>query len=138
MTLLRKTPWNELESVQRQLNNIFDDSGAAAGNWLPAVDIRETKDALVVETELPGIEKKDVKVDVKDNVLTISGERQYAKDVSEEHAHRIERSYGSFTRSFSLPPNVDTVNVDATMKNGILEIRIPKAESAKPKSITIK
>jgi len=106
--------------------------------WAPSVDIYETDEALVVQAELPGIEKKDVKVEVKDGVLTISGERRYEKDVKEENIHRIERSYGKFVRSFSLPTNIDMDHVDATMKNGVLEIRLPKVESAKPKAITVK
>ena len=86
---------------------------------------------------MPGIEKKDVHLEVKDGVLTISGERRYEKDVKEENVHRVERAYGRFSRSFSLTPNVDADKVDATMKNGVLEVRLPKRESAKPKAIAI-
>jgi len=141
MTLVRWSPFRELEEMQRNLSRILDDatfSGTEAGQWLPAVDIRETDDALLVQAELPGIDKKDVSVEVKDGVLTISGERKFEKDVKEENVHRIERSYGRFVRSFSLPTNVDTDKVEATMKNGVLDIRLPKKESAKPKAITVK
>jgi len=141
MTMLRLTPWRELEDMQRGLSRILDDTSFAtteAGQWIPIVDIRETDEALLVQAELPGIDKKDVKIEVKDNVLTLSGERNYEKDVREENVHRIERSYGKFVRSFSLPTNVDTDKVDASMNNGILEIRLPKKESAKPKAITVK
>jgi len=86
---------------------------------------------LLVQAELPGIDKKDVKLEVKDGVLTISGERNNEKDVKEENAHRIERSYGRFVRSFSLPTNVDADKVDASMNHGVLEVRLPKKESAK-------
>jgi len=139
MTLARWSPWRELEEMQRGLSRILDDAsfGIETGSWAPAVDIRETDDALVVQAELPGIDKKDVRVEVKDGVLSISGERKYEKDVKEENVHRIERSYGRFTRSFALSPNIDTEHVDATMKNGVLEIRLPKVESAKPKAITV-
>ncbi len=141
MTLMRWTPWQELESMNRQLSRLLDDSRFGllneAGRWAPTVDIRETDDALLVQAELPGIEKKDVHLEVKDGVLTISGERRYEKDVKEENVHRVERSYGRFSRSFSLPPNVDTDKVDAAMKNGVLEVRLPKHESAKPKAIPI-
>jgi len=125
--------------MQRGLSRILDDAslGIETGSWAPAVDIRETDDALLVQAELPGIDKKDVRVEVKDGVLSITGERKYEKDVKEENVHRIERSYGRFTRSFALSPNIDTEHVDATMKNGILEIRLPKVESAKPKAITV-
>jgi len=139
--MVRWSPWRELEDMQRGLSRILDDTSfgtTGTGQWAPAVDIRETDVALLVQVELPGIDKKDVKLEVKDSVLTISGERKYEKDVKEEHAHRIERSYGRFVRSFSLPTNVDTDKVDASMNNGILEVRLPKKESAKPKAITVK
>jgi len=141
MTLVRWSPWKELEDMQRGLSHILDDNSFGAtetGRWVPAVDIRETDDAMLVQAELPGIDKKDVKLEVKDGVLTISGERNYEKDVKEENVHRIERSYGRFVRSFSLPTNVNTDKVEASMNNGILEIRLPKKETAKPKAITVK
>ena len=142
MTLVRWSPWREIEEMQRGLSRILDEEPFGRmrmfEQWAPSVDIYETDEALVVQAELPGIEKKDVKVEVKDGVLTISGERRYEKDVKEENIHRIERSYGKFVRSFSLPTNIDVDHVDATMKNGVLEIRLPKVESAKPKAITVK
>ncbi|RMG91013.1 MAG: Hsp20/alpha crystallin family protein [Zetaproteobacteria bacterium] len=141
MTLTRWSPWQELESINRQLARLLDDRalgfGGEAGEWAPSVDIRETDDALIVEAELPGIEKKDVKIEVRDGVLSISGERRYEKDVKEENVHRIERAYGRFARSFVLPTNVDADKIKARMKNGVLEVRLPKVESAKPKAITI-
>ncbi|HKI61053.1 MAG TPA: Hsp20/alpha crystallin family protein [Mariprofundaceae bacterium] len=142
MTLMRWTPWQELEGMQRTLGRLLDETGAPStaefGTWLPPVDIKETDDALLVHAEVPGIDKKDVKVDVHDGVLTISGERQYQKDVKEKNMHRSERAYGRFSRSFSLPFTVDADNVDATMKDGVLEVRLPKSESAKPRSIEIR
>lgn len=142
MALMRWMPWQELESMNRQLGRLLDDSNSAMstehGQWAPPVDIRETDDAVVVHAELPGIDKKDVKLEVKDGVLTISGERRYEKDVKEENVHRIERSYGSFTRSFSLPTNIDDAEkVNAEMKDGVLTVRLPKREGAKPKAIEI-
>jgi len=141
MTLVRWTPWQELESVNRQLSHLLDDISFSkpteTEQWAPRVDIRETDDALLVQAELPGIDKKDIKLEVKDGVLTISGERRYEKDVKEENVHRVERVYGKFMRSFSLPTNVDADQVSATMNNGVLEIRLAKRESAKPKAITI-
>jgi len=139
MTLMRWSPWQELETINRQLARLLDDSGFGTdtGAWLPAVDIRETDDELRVLAELPGIEKKDVHVEVRDGVLTISGERRYEKDVKEENVHRSERAYGRFSRSFVLPAHVDADKVEARMRNGVLEVRLPKVESAKPKAITI-
>jgi len=141
MTLVRWEPWQELESMNRQLGRLLDDSpfGATSetGQWAPRVDIRETDDALLVQAELPGIAKKDVQLEVKDGVLTLSGERRYEKDVTEENVHRVERAYGRFSRSFSLPSNVDPDKVDARMKDGVLEVRLQKCESAKPKAIAI-
>jgi len=141
MTLVRWTPWQELENMNRQFSHLLDDSPLSTLNeaekWAPRVDIRETDDALLVQAELPGIDKKDVQLEVKDGVLTLSGERRYEKDVKEENVHRVERAYGRFSRSFSLPSNVDANNVDASMKDGVLEVRLPKRESAKPKAISI-
>jgi len=141
MTMVKWAPWQELENMNRQLSHLLDDSPLStfseAEQWTPRVDIRETDDALLVQAELPGIDKKDVHLEVKNGVLTLSGERRYEKDVKEENVHRVERVYGSFSRSFSLPSNVDADKVDANMKNGVLEVRLPKRESAKPKAIAI-
>ena len=141
MGLMRWSPWQELETINRQLGRLLDDSGfgmgTETGQWVPTVDIRETDGALLVQAELPGIDKKDIHVEVRDGVLTISGERRYEKDVKEENVHRVERAYGRFSRSFVLPAHVDADKVDARMKNGVLEVRLPKEESAKPKAITI-
>ena len=111
-------------------------SGQAA--WLPAMDIRESKDAYTVTAELPGLTKKDVEITVEDNVLTISGERQLEAEGENENYHRIERSYGSFKRSFTLPIQVIQDKVDARYQNGILTISLPKAEEAKQRKIEIK
>ncbi len=142
MTLVRRTPWQDLENLQHRLSDIFGDSTLATsqetGQWAPPVDIREAEDALQMQVELPGIDKKDVTLEVKDGVLTISGERRYEKDVNEENVHRIERAYGKFSRSFSLPRNIDADKVEASMQDGVLHVRLPKHESAKPKAIAIK
>jgi len=139
---MRWSPWEELESMNRRLGPLLDDSrlstGIESGQWVPLVDIRETDESLVLQAELPGIEKKDMKIEVKDGVLTISGERRYEKETTEKNVHRIERAYGKFTRSFSLPTNVDAEKVDAAMKDGVLEVRLSKRESARSKSITIR
>jgi len=141
MTLMTWTPWQELENMNRQLSRLLDDGqtglSTEASHWAPRVDIRETDDALLVQAELPGMEKKDVHLELKDGVLTLSGERRYEKNVNEENVHRVERSYGRFSRSFSLPTNIDTSKVNAAMNHGVLEVRLPKRESAKPKAIAI-
>jgi len=128
--------------MNRQLSRLLDDnrfvSDGDSGQWVPSVDVRETDEALIVQAELPGIEKKDVRLEVRDGILTLSGERRYEKHVKEENIHRIERAYGKFSRSFSLPTNVDSEHVNATMKDGVLEVRLAKRESAKPKSIDIR
>jgi len=142
MTLRTWSPWQDLENLQHQLSDILGDVSlpvmdAREGQWMPRVDVRETDEALFVHAELPGVDKKDVILEVKDGVLTLSGERRYEKDVKEEHVHRVERMYGQFSRSFNLPRNVDAAKVDAHMKDGVLQVRLPKLESAKPKAIAI-
>lgn len=139
MTLIRWTPWHELESINRQLSRMLEESPESEGHnsWLPAVDIHETEETFIVEAELPGIDKKDVKVNVENGMLTLSGERRYEKELKQENRHRIERSYGRFVRSFSLPSQVDAAKVAARMEDGVLRITLPKAEAVKPKSIAI-
>jgi len=111
--------------------------GAATRGWLPAVDIKETPAALSLAVELPGLSKDDVNVTVEDNILTISGERKFEKSVKEENFHRVERSYGAFSRSFALPRNVTFDQIDAKHVNGVLTLTLPKAEQAKPRKIEI-
>lgn len=107
------------------------------GAWMPIVDIYETKDAICVRAELPGVDKDAIGVEVKDGVLTLRGERKFEKEVKEENYHRIERSYGTFHRSFTLPSSVDGEKVSARMKDGVLQVDLPKKEQAKPKQIKI-
>ncbi len=141
MSITRWNPWSELESMNQRISRLLDQTqgvlSTEENSWAPSVDIRETDDALLVQAELPGIDKKDVRLEVKDGVLTLSGERHYEKTVENENVHRVERAYGKFSRSFSLPNNVDTDAVEASMKDGVLSVRLPKAETAKPKAITI-
>lgn len=105
--------------------------------WAPPVDIKETPDALVLSAELPGIEKKDVTIGIEENVLTISGARNFSRDEKKEDFHRIERVYGSFSRSFTLPRNVKVDGAKAGFENGVLTVTIPKAEESKPRAIAI-
>jgi len=142
MAVKQWSPWQDLEHIQHQLSDILSDvSRTGVSNrddqWMPRVDIRETDEVLILEAELPGVKKEDMSLEVKDGVLSLSGERRYEKEVNDEHVHRIERAYGRFSRSFSLPRNVDMEQVDARMNDGVLRIRLPKLESAKPKTIAI-
>ena len=105
--------------------------------WSPAVDIRETDESYLVHAELPGLSKDDINITLEDTILKLSGERRFEKDVEEEQYHRIERTYGTFTRAFSLPSRVDAGHVQASFKDGVLTITVPKMEEAKPHKIDI-
>ena len=111
--------------------------GAATGRWIPPVDVREHDDALEFTAELPGLAKDDLDITVEDRVLTLSGERKFESGEDKNGYHRIERSYGSFTRSFTLPQEVEQDKVTAVFKDGLLTVRIPKTEQAKPRKIEI-
>ena len=105
--------------------------------WMPPVDIQETDDSYRLTAELPGLTKDDINITLENNVLRLSGERKFEKDVKKESYHRIERSYGNFTRSFALPQQVSSDKVEAAFKDGVLTITVPKAEQAKPRKIAI-
>lgn len=147
MTLIRWTdPFRDINNLQDRMNQLFGnilerghgrEEGLGTGVWMPAVDIFETKDAICVRAELPGVEKDAIGVEVKDGVLILRGERKFEKEVKEENYHRIERSYGTFLRSFTLPSSVDGEKVTARMKDGVLQVDLPKKEQAKPKQIKI-
>ncbi len=139
-------PFTRLRTIQDQFNRLFEDTfenypaatrEGLERKWLPLVDIYEDKDSFVVKAELPGVKKEDVTIEIKDTVLTLSGERKQEGEVKKENYHRIERVYGKFTRSFTLPGSVKIEGVHAQYKDGVLEITLPKAEKAKPKSIPI-
>ena len=105
--------------------------------WSPVVDVKETDGEFVIQADLPGIGKDDVKVDFSDGVLTIEGERKSEETTEEDNYVHVERRYGSFARSFSIPKNVDAENIKATYSNGVLELTLPKKEEAKPKQISV-
>lgn len=139
-------PFRDLPAIQERMNQIFEDAlarsrgrdeGLRTGMWTPAVDIYETNDSVVVKAELPGVDKDQIAVEVKDGILSLRGERKFEKEVKEESYHRIERSYGGFQRSFSLPVSVDPNKVTARFKDGVLEVNLPKKEQAKPKQIQV-
>ncbi len=147
MAILRwMDPFRDVMGIQDRMNRLFEDfltrgrgreEGLEAGAWMPAVDIYETDDDLVVKAELPGVEKDELNVEVKAGVLTLRGERKFEKEVKEENYHRVERSYGTFVRSFTLPVSVEEDKVSARLHGGILEIHLPKKAEAKPKQIKI-
>jgi HSP20 family protein len=142
-TIARFDPFRDLAVLHDRVNRIFDDAyGAreegALSNWVPAVDIFENdKKELVLKVELPDVRKEDVSVTVENNSLTLSGERKVDAEIKKEHYHRIERSYGRFSRSFSMPVTVDTGKIAADFKNGVLTIRLPFREEARPRTIDI-
>ena len=115
----------------------FDSESVNARSWAPPVDIRETDEGLTLVAEIPGLTKEDINLSVENNVLTLSGERKFEKDVKKESYHRIERTFGTFTRSFTLPTNVKADGVEAAFKDGLLTVTVPKAAEARPRKIAI-
>ena len=145
MAITRWRPFRDVVSVQDEMNRLFEDIfghrparvHSTNGDWNPSVDVTENKDSLVVKAEMPGMNKDDVKISVQDNVLTLKGEKKQEKEEKEADHHRIERSYGSFCRSFQLPTTVSTDKIKANYKDGVLSITLPKTEEVKPKEIPI-
>lgn len=142
MTLMRWDPFRSMVNVRRELDRYFneyeDDAPTHTSAWRPTVDIFETKDNLVMRAEIPGVEKKDVKINVENDLLTVSGEKKFSDEINKDNYHRIERCYGSFFRSFTLPTRVDRDRIEARYDNGVLEVIMPKKEEAKPKQIDIR
>jgi HSP20 family protein len=143
----RWDPFKELEDMQSRLATLFGrmpvrkDGGKEAmtvAEWVPLVDIVEDEKEYLIKAELPEVKKEDVKVTVEDDVLTITGERKYEKEEKGKKYHRVERAYGSFERSFTLPEDADGSKVSAEFKDGILKVRLPKSEKAKPKAVEVK
>jgi HSP20 family protein len=138
-------PFRELATLQDRMNRVFEDTLARGrrdeevftGTWAPPVDIVETKDKLTLTAELPGFAEDQIHIDFEDGVLAIAGERRFEKESKEENYHRVERSYGKFLRSFSLPGHVDSQKISARFVNGLLTIEMPKREETKPKSIKV-
>jgi HSP20 family protein len=129
--------WDPFEEMNRLSDHFFGGRGLVKQPFRVAVDIREEGDAFYVDAEVPGLAAEDVKVDVEKNVLTISGERKAEKEESEGSYRRVERSYGSFSRSFTLPETVNAENIHADLKNGVLTLRLPKKEAPKPRAIRV-
>lgn len=142
MAILRFGPFGEGAALQNRAHSLFREFNQAegsltAGRFVPAVDIYEDPQKVVLKLEIPGIEEKDLDVRVENNTLTVKGERRFDKEEKEENFHRIERSYGSFYRAFSLPTTVDTEQVQATYTNGVLKLELKKKTEAQPKQIKV-
>ncbi len=144
MAIIRWDPFRDMMTIRDKMNRLFEDSimgrdesGLLQRTWMPSVDIYEGDKELVLTAEVPGIEDKDIEVKVEDNTLTIKGERKMEKETKEENYHRIERSYGSFYRSFALPNSFDFDKVKAEHQNGVLKITIPKKSESKSRNVKI-
>jgi HSP20 family protein len=142
MKLVRWDPFQDLMQINNQLSRTLgrtfsNASEESLGMWAPPVDVYEKGDQLVFKAELPGVRREDLDVRVEDGVLTLQGERREDTEVKEESLYRRERTYGTFTRSFTLPKHVDGSKITATYKDGILEVTVPKSEAAKPKKVEI-
>lgn len=138
----RWTPSQQAVAAQplfRLFDTFLNDGGEdlATRTWTPPVDIQETDDAYRIHAELPGMTKDDIQITLENNILRLSGERKFEKDTKQENYHRIERTYGAFSRSFALPTQVSPDKVEAKFENGVLSIVVPKAEQAKPRRISI-
>jgi HSP20 family protein len=145
MALVRWDPAREVDSLQSEMNRLFDTffggttrgGNAGARRWVPAMDLVETDDSLVLRADLPGLSEEDVAIEIKDGVLTVSGERKAEHEEKSEGFYRVERAHGSFSRSLSLPQGVDADAVKASFEKGVLEVRIPKPEERKPHRVQI-
>jgi HSP20 family protein len=148
MALIRWEPAREVASLQQEMNRLFSsffDTPAPGGSngetlrrWVPAMDLVETEDAFVLKADLPGLDENDVKLEVEDNVLTVAGERKAEHEDKKEGYYRVERAYGAFRRSLTLPEGVDPEAVSARFSKGVLSVRIPKPENRKPRRVSIK
>ena len=144
MTIVRFDPFREFTTLQDRVNRLFgdvylpDEDVTARGSWVPAVDIYETENHdVVIKAELPDMTREDIEVTVENNTLTLKGERKVPADVKDEQFRRVERHYGAFSRSFTLPNTVDASRVSAEYKHGVLTVRLPFREEAKPRTINV-
>lgn len=141
--ITRWDPFHNLSTLQEQVNRLFEGSlprrsdQSALTTWAPAVDIYETENELVLKAELPDVNEKDLDIRIESNILTIKGERKFEEKVKEDNYLRVERTYGSFSRSFSLPSTVDNGSIKADYKNGVLTVELPKRAESKPRQVKI-
>jgi len=145
MAIIRFDPFRDLVTLREKMNRLFEDAATSRGeekdlissSWSPSVDIYEDEHQLVLMAEVPGISEKDVEVKIEDNLLSIRGERKMEKETKEENYHRIERAYGTFLRSFTLPNYIDQDKIRAEHENGVLKITMPKKAELKPRKVKI-
>ena len=141
--ITRWDPFHNLSTLQEQVNRLFEGSiprrsdQSALTTWAPAVDIYETENELVLKADLPDVNEKDLDIRIESNILTIKGERKFEEKAKEDNYLRIERTYGSFSRSFSLPSTVDSGSIKAEYKNGVLTVELPKRAESKPRQVKI-
>jgi HSP20 family protein len=145
MAVVKWDPLRDLLSIQDRMNRLFEqtlsrsrpDEGITASTWSPAVDIYETPETIIMKADLPGLSREDIEIQIRENTLTLRGERRFAKDVQQENYLRIERAYGTFQRNFTLPTTVQQNKIRAVFRDGVLELSLPKAEEAQAKKIAI-
>ena len=140
MSLVRYEPWGLLNQLSKELDRSFrgtENSDVATSDWTPAVDIKENNDGFVIVADIPGVNPKDIEVHMENGVLSIKGERETEKKEEKEGYKRVERSYGSFYRRFSMPETADATKINAKSKNGVLEVTIPKQEKVQPRKIDV-
>jgi HSP20 family protein len=145
MSIVRYDPFRDLRTLQEEVNRLFSsnltrgfgEEGIGRGAWNPSVDIYENKDQIVLEAELPGMKQDDFELTVENNVITLRGEREFEKKEESDNYHRVERSYGSFTRSFTLPQTVSAEGATAEYTNGVLRVTLPKREETKARRIQV-
>jgi HSP20 family protein len=145
MAVIRWEPARELQAIQQEMNRLFGSAypqgngsnGSNVSRWIPPMDVAEDEEHFVVRADLPGVEEGDVNVELEDNVLTISGERKSDIEERKEGYHRIERAYGTFSRSLTLPEGIDPEGIRASFNKGVLDVRIPKPEQRKPRKVAI-
>ena len=147
MTIVRWDPFRNMTTLQDRINRVFDeaanrsrdyDDEVSKCEWRPIVDIYDTDKAIIINAELPGLNKDDIALDIKENILTLKGERKIAQEIEEESYYRRERCFGTFERAFTLPSAIDPEKITANFKDGILKVEIPKPAEKKPKQISIK
>ena len=139
MAIIRWDPFREMTQVQNHVNRLVDQVwGGRQESWLPAVDVFDTQEAVVLKAELAGMDPDDIQIEVEDNVLTIKGERKFEEEVDEGRYYRVERRFGSFQRNLALPQGVKPEDIAAAYDDGILTVTVPKVEEEKPKRIEVK
>jgi len=145
MAIIRWDPFRDIITLREKMNRLFEDAVTARGEekdmisstWTPSVDIFETENALILTAEVPGIDENNIEIKIEDNTLSLKGDRIFEKETSEENYHRIERSYGSFYRSFTLPRNINQEKIKAEHDNGVLRITMPKKPESQPKTVKV-